>query len=242
MRIGIIAAMEEEIKALREMLVKRTVESSGHFEFFKGELMGHEVILLLCGIGKVNAAVGTTLLIERYAPQGIINTGVAGGFPPDLIRLGDIVIATEARHHDADATVFDYEYGQIPRMPAAYETDPYLRERALENIPETLTVRVHTGQILSGDSFVHARQQIRSIRERFPSILAVEMEGAAIAQTCYLFSTPFLLIRSISDLVMEQESKHIYELSVEASAENSVQLVLSLLKALHEEASPSFAI
>ncbi|MBU1240879.1 5'-methylthioadenosine/adenosylhomocysteine nucleosidase [Myxococcota bacterium] len=235
MRIGIIAAMEEELRTLRRLLSGTTESTTGPFLFFEGRLCGLDVVLLQCGIGKVNAAVGTALLIERFHPDSLINTGVAGGFPPDKLHIGDIVVALDVRHHDADSTVFNYEYGQIPRMPAAYMTDTDLRETAVASVPPDFPVAVHTGQILSGDSFIHAQRQIAEIRGRFPSIMAVEMEGAAIAQTCYLFSVPFLIIRSISDLVMVEESQDMYENFVVQAAENSVALVLSLLTALHKK-------
>ena len=226
--------MEEELQTLRGRLEQLKEEQYGQFHYYTGRLCGHDVALLLCGIGKVNAAVGTTLLIDKFAPEYVINTGVAGGFPPDQLNIGDIVISTDVRHHDADATVFNYEYGQIPRMPAAYHADGRLRELACRSLPESASVKVLEGQIMSGDSFIHHQKQITEIQEKFPSIMAVEMEGAAIAQSCYLFNIPFVIIRSISDLVQADESHHMYKNSVTAAAENSVALVINVLTQLHE--------
>ncbi len=239
MRIGVIAAMEEELQALRERLEQQKDTQYGQFHYYTGRLCEHDVALLLCGIGKVNAAVGATLLIDKFGPDYVINTGVAGGFPPDKLNIGDIVISTDVRHHDADATIFNYEYGQIPRMPAAYQADDRLRKLACRALPETATIKVVEGQILSGDSFIHHQKQISEIQEKFPSIMAVEMEGAAIAQSCYLFNIPFVIIRSISDLVFVDESHNMYKNSVTTAAENSVALLINLLTQLHNsEHSP----
>lgn len=232
MKIGIIAAMEEELQELRKRLSAPQETCYGQFRYYTGQLCGHDAALLLCGIGKVNAAVGATLLIDKFRPDYVINTGVAGGFPPEKLKIGDIVISSEVRHHDADATIFNYEYGQIPRMPAAYYPDAHLLALASEPLPDACEVKVLQGQIMSGDSFIHHQRQIADIQEKFPSVMAVEMEGAAIAQTCYLFETPFLIIRSISDLVAADESHEVYKLSMPAAARHSVTLVLNLLARL----------
>ena len=158
MKIGIIAAMEEELRTLRERLEEQEETRYGQFRYYTGRLCGHDVALLLCGIGKVNAAVGATLLIDKFGPDYVINTGVAGGFPPDMLNVGDIVISTDVRHHDADATIFNYEYGQIPRMPAAYQADDRLRRLACRFLPKDSSIKVLEGQIMSGDSFIHQQK------------------------------------------------------------------------------------
>lgn len=193
-----------------------------------------DVSLFLCGIGKVNAAVGTTLLIDKLKPDCIINTGVAGG-TRNTLNVGDIVISKEVRHHDADATAFDYEFGQIPRMPAAFVADERLVSMARKVSMNTPTLRTHYGTVVSGDSFIHAAKQVKKITERFPDTIAVEMEGAAIAQTSYLFDIPFVLIRSISDKVHEDNSTTTYEQCLVQAAENSVSMVLGLLDCLKKE-------
>ena len=235
MKIGIIAAMEEELRELRKRLERPRIARRGAFVFYTGRLLGHRVTLLRCGIGKVNAAVGTALLINEFAPERVINTGVAGGFPPDKLRVGDIVVSAEVRHHDADATIFDYEFGQIPKMPAAYYPDKRLLALAMRALKNEKDARGLRGQIMSGDSFIHNPRQIRDILKKFPSVMAVEMEGAAIAQTCYLFHTPFLVIRSISDIVTADKSHKVYKTSMPEAARRSVALVLKLLGALRAE-------
>jgi len=233
MKIGIIAAMEEELELLLQNLKNCKEIRFGMFKYYTGRINSIDVAMLLCGIGKVNAAVGATLLIDKLEPDYLINTGVAGGFP-DEVKIGDIVISTEVRHHDADATAFDYEFGQIPRMPVAFEADKELVEYASKVDFKNDKINVFQGPVLSGDSFIYHNRQINTIIERFPNIMAVEMEGAAIAQTSYLFNIPFILIRSISDKVKELGSADIYKKSMEVAAINSVKLVLGLITKLKE--------
>ncbi|WP_421903887.1 5'-methylthioadenosine/adenosylhomocysteine nucleosidase [Maridesulfovibrio sp.] len=228
MKIGIIAAMEEELALLVNKLDEPKTESFGQFTYHTGRINGVEVALFLCGIGKVNAAVGATLLLDKFKPDYLINTGVAGAFPGN-INIGDIVVSSEVRHYDADATAFDYEMGQIPQMPAAYQADKLLLGLAQKAWINEGTISVHQGPVLSGDSFIHTPQQISQIEQKFPDVMAVEMEGAAIAQTGFLFNVPFILIRSISDKVHDDGSSAIYEQSMEKAAANSVRMVLSML-------------
>ncbi len=228
--------MEEEIAMLLDRLEDSSRICLGHIVYHSGRICGIDVALLLCGIGKVNAAVGTALLLDRFKPDYLINTGVAGGFPDD-VNVGDIVLSSEVRHYDADATAFDYEIGQIPRMPAAYMADSMLlglAGRAWMNDPG---VTVHQGPVLSGDTFVHTRQQVERIAESFPGVMAVEMEGAAVAQTGFLFNVPFILIRSISDKVREVGSVSVYENCMEKAAVNSVRMVLTIIEGLRDRIS-----
>lgn len=234
MKVGIIAAMEEELELLIKKISNCREIHFGQFKYHTGKINDVDIALLLCGIGKVNAAVGTTLLIDKLKPDYLVNIGVAGGFSKD-IKVGDIVVSSEVRHHDADATIFDYEFGQIPRMPAAFKADETLVKFAEEVMLDDDSITIFKGPILSGDSFIHHPSQIDMIVERFPDIMAVEMEGAAIAQTCYLFNISFVLIRSISDKVRETESHNVYKEFVERAANNSVKLVLELINRLKEK-------
>lgn len=233
MKVGIIAAMEEELSMLVDRLDNPVETRFGNLVYHTGCIGGVEVALFMCGIGKVNAAVGTTLLLEKFKPDCIINTGVAGGFPEN-INIGDIVVSSEVRHYDADATAFNYEMGQIPRMPAAFEADKVLLGLAQKAWINDDGVTVHQGTVLSGDSFVHTPEQVERIARFFPDVMAVEMEGAAIAQTGFLFKVPFILIRSISDKVREQGNSEIYEKCMEKVASNSVRMVLSMIDGLCE--------
>jgi len=232
MKIGVVAAMAEEVALLSEKLSSSNEINIGRFSFWKGEIGDIEVGVTRCGIGKVNAAVGTTMLLEKFMPDYLINIGVAGAFG-DEVEVGDVVISSEVRHYDADATAFAYELGQIPQMPSAYKADTRLVELAHSACQTLGGVAVHQGQILSGDTFVHTPAQVADITLNFPGAMAVEMEGAAVAQTGYLFKTPFVLIRSISDKVQEADSTCTYKASMQNVAANSVKTVLHMLKNIH---------
>lgn len=228
MKVGIIAAMEEELALLVDKLDNASITHFKQFRYYTGQIQGVDVVLFRCSIGKVNAAVGTTLLLDKFLPDYLINTGVAGGFS-DAVEIGDVVISSEVRHYDADATAFEYEIGQIPQMPPAYHANDTLIKLAHQICLSDSGITIHCGTILSGDSFIHTPKQIRYIGEKFPNVMAVEMEGAAIAQTAFLFDVPFILIRSISDKVRESSSISVYKKSMKKTAMNSAQIVLNLL-------------
>lgn len=219
--------MNEELDLLVEKLENRKTSVYGTLTLYQGTLFGIEMGLMLSGIGKVNAAVATTILLDKFSPNYLINTGVAGGFGD--VAVGDVVAATEVRHHDADLTAFNYEMGQIPKMPAAFVVSEKLL-LLVKSVAET--INLHYGPIMSGDSFIHDKKQTERILINFPDICAVEMESAAIAQTCYLFKTPFLILRAISDKVEDEASKNTYTLSMEDAARNSIHCVMALLQEL----------
>ena len=195
--IGIIGAMEVEIEQLRSELINEKTHHVHGFDFYLGNLLGEEVVIVQCGIGKVNAAISTTLLIEKFQVSYLINTGVAGALDPAL-RVGDIVLADALSYHDVDVTGFGYEYGQLPDMPANFYSDSILL-RALQNAARVAGVEPVIGRIVSGDQFVESQQRIEAIKEHYPRARAVEMESAAIAQTAHRMGVPFAIVRSISD-------------------------------------------
>lgn len=170
-RIGIIGAMAQEVAQLASQLEDRETRSHAGSTFHTGRLHGMNVVLLQSGIGKVNAAVGTTQLLEQYAPEAVINTGSAGGFGEGL-SIGDIVISREVRHHDVDAMVFGYEAGQVPGMPAAYLPDARLVAVARESIEAMGEVNVTEGLIATGDVFMACPDLVARTRARFPAMLA----------------------------------------------------------------------
>ena len=225
---GIIAAMEEECKGLIHLMEKREETTVGPFVFHSGILGGQTVSLLQCGIGKVNAAVGTALMIEKWAPRKILNTGVAGGFLPSL-KIGDIVLSTEVCHHDVDVTIFGYKTGQLPGGPETYQADQELLKKTSTLKPADPAIHLIPGKIASGDIFVHRDEQVEKIRKDFQGIAAVEMESAAIAQVCHAFSVPFLVIRSISDVTGDEENHVSYDEFMPVAAKNSIDMVLKIL-------------
>ncbi len=213
---------------LREQLDNCQEMSLGGMKFYSGELHGNSVVIQQCGIGKVNAAIGTTLMIDRFKPTCIINTGSAGGFDPAL-NVGDVVISTEVRHHDVDVTAFGYEHGQVPQLPAAFEPCGTLVNKALLALEKLNgNHQVDKGLIITGDSFMQCAQRVSETREKFPSSKAVEMEAAAIAQVCHQMDIPFLIIRSLSDIA-GKESSTSFDQFLETAATHSAKMVIAII-------------
>ncbi|MBP3039358.1 5'-methylthioadenosine/S-adenosylhomocysteine nucleosidase [Bacillaceae bacterium Marseille-Q3522] len=232
MKIAIIGAMDEEVTILREQIEDSQQEIVAGCEFTSGTLNGADVILLKSGIGKVNAAMSTAILLGKYAPDYVINTGSAGGINQQL-QVGDVVISTEVRHHDVDVTAFGYEYGQVPMLPPAFLADPYLIDIARQASLSDHSVQTVTGLIATGDSFMSDPLRISSIREKFAALQAVEMEGAAIAQVAYQFQIPFVIIRSLSDIA-GKESPVTFDQFLKTAALHSASLVTKMVTLLNK--------
>ncbi|OPJ56886.1 5'-methylthioadenosine/adenosylhomocysteine nucleosidase [Alkalithermobacter paradoxus] len=228
-RIGIIGAMDEEVDILKEhMNIKDVVKKAG-LEFNIGTIENKEVVLVRCGIGKVNAALCTQILISEFDVEGVINTGVAGALHDQLDVL-DIVISTDTMHHDFDVTILDYKMGEIPRMETSiFKADDKLIEAAYNSGMETVrNHKILKGRIVSGDVFVSSKE----LKEKLVSNLgaySTEMEGAAIGHTCYVNKVPFVVIRAMSDKA--DGSAHVnYSEFVNHAAKNSKDIVLNMLK------------
>ncbi len=231
MKIGIIGAMEQEVAILKNALDNLQETRIGGCTFYSGTLHDKSVVLLQSGIGKVAAAVGTTLLIQEFKPDVVINTGSAGGFDSSL-NHGDVVISSEVRHHDADVTAFGYEIGQMAGQPAAFLADEKLMaaaESALATLGDKHSVR---GLICTGDVFVCTAEKQAFIREHFPTVVAVEMEASAIAQTCHQFKLPFVVVRAISD-VADKQSPMSFEEFLPLAAQSSSEMVAKMVEILH---------
>ncbi len=229
MTIGIIGAMEQEVALLRAQMNDVETLSLAGCEFYRGTLAGQNVVLTRSGIGKVAAAVATTLLLDRFAPDCVINTGSAGGFDPEL-HIGDVVISSEVRHHDVDVTGFGYEIGQVPRLPAGFTADEQLKAIARAAISELpASIQCKEGLICTGDQFMCDPVRIAKARHDFPTMAAVEMEGAAIAQVCHQFGTPFVVTRSLSDIA-GKESPTSFDEYLEIASKNSSAMVVAMLK------------
>ncbi|WP_139892605.1 5'-methylthioadenosine/S-adenosylhomocysteine nucleosidase [Bacillus sp. D386] len=230
MKIAIIGAMEEEVAYLRENIESAESVVIANTEYTTGQMFGVDVILLKSGIGKVNAAMGTAVLLEKFKPDFIINTGSAGGYNPEL-NVGDMVISTEVRHHDVDVTAFDYEYGQVPQLPAAFIADEKLVSLAEKVAAGIDGVGVGKGLIATGDVFMSDPERVRFVREKFPQLQAVEMEAAAIAQVAYQFNVPFVVTRALSDIA-GKESDLSFDQFLEKAALHSAQLAMGIVKEL----------
>lgn len=199
MKIGIIGAMEEEVNQLKEQMQDVKVLSKATLDFYEGKLAGKNVVVVRSGIGKVNSAICTQMLVDLFEVDCVLNTGIAGSLDAK-IDIGDIVLSTDAVQHDMDAVAFGYKVGVIPRMETSYfvadETLRKLAKQVCEQVnPE---IAVHEGRIVTGDQFIADKQKKEWLVRNF-SGMCTEMEGAAIAHTAYNNGVPFLIIRAISD-------------------------------------------
>lgn len=229
MKVGIIGAMEQEVALLREQIANRQTIQRAGCEIYIGQINSVNVALLKSGIGKVAAALGTTLLLEHCKPDVIINTGSAGGLAPTL-NVGDIVVSEEVRYHDVDVTAFGYQPGQMAGCPEAFTANDKLVALA-ESCIEQLSLHAVRGLICSGDAFINGAEPLARIRTHFPTVAAVEMEAAAIAHVCHLFSTPFVVVRAISD-VADQQSHISFDEFLLVAAKQSSLIVNAMLQAL----------
>jgi len=227
MKVAVVGAMEEEVELLREEIKDARAVVIANCEFIEGTIGDKEVVLVKCGIGKVNAAMATTLLLENFKPDVVLNTGSAGGFLESL-EVGTIVISDEVRHHDVDVTAFGYEHGQVPDLPAAYIADKKLVELAIAATAEIGEHAHANGLIASGDSFMSDPVRVGKIKEIFPTMIAADMEAAALAQVCHQYKTPFVVIRALSDIA-GKESSISFDDFLPLAAKHSTAIVLSVL-------------
>lgn len=230
MKIAVIGAMEEEVELLRAALDDAHSTTIAGSEYTTGTFEGKEVVLLKSGIGKVNAAMSTTILLHEFKPDVVINTGSAGGYDEDL-EVGAVVISDEVRHHDVDVTIFGYEIGQMAGMPAAYKSDEKLMKVAEEAVKAVGEHQYGVGLICSGDAFMNDPERVEAVRRHFPQMKAVEMEAAAVAQVCYQFATPFVVIRALSDIA-GKESNISFDEFLPVAAKHSTQVVLKAISSL----------
>jgi len=230
MKIAVIGAMEQEVEALRLVIKNPTTTVIANSEYTEGTYAGHDVILLKSGIGKVNAAMSTTILLQHFKPDAVINTGSAGGFDSAL-EVGAVVISDEVRHHDVDVTAFGYEMGQVPGLPAGFEADANLRKLAEEAVQELGQHQFATGLIATGDSFMSDAARVEGVRTHFPHMKAAEMEAAAVAQVCHQFNVPFVVIRALSDIA-GKESSISFDEFLPTAAKHSTEIVLGVISKL----------
>ena len=213
--IGIIGAMAVEIDLIKARLSSITQEEVLGRVFYFGKLDNADVVLVQSGIGKANAAATTALLIDKYQPSPIFNTGVAGGI---TLQPNDLLIATSVMYFDVFAENFGYEPGQLPGEPRLFYPSESLRNQLVEQSATT----VHQGLLASGDTFVTSRDVLISIDE---PVVAVDMESAAIAQICAQASIPFAIVRAISDNVGSEEQNRDFDHFVMEAADQAATLI-----------------
>ena len=198
-KIGIIGAMELEVESLKAQMTVSNTTTKANMDFYEGTLGKAEVVVVRCGIGKVNAAICAQILADIYQVTHIINTGVAGSLNAKL-DIGDILISKDVIHHDVDVRIFGYPLGEVPQLGVrefvANEAMVNLaKETCAQVIPDTKAI---VGRVVSGDQFISSKDVKEALIANFQGDCA-EMEGASIAHTAYLNNIPFVIIRAISD-------------------------------------------
>ena len=229
--IGIIGAMEEEVMTLKERMTLRETRSAASYEFYIGTLGNASIVLVQAGIGKVNAAMCTQVLIDVFHVDAIINTGVAGALNSAL-EIGDVVISSDTLQHDVDATGFGYKLGEIPRLGVvSFPADEHMIHIA-EKATDVLSAKtnVFIERIVSGDQFISSSEKKQWLLEKFDGF-CTEMEGAAIAQVAYINKIPFVIIRSISDKADDSAEMNFDEF-VTIAANNSCKIIEKMAELL----------
>ncbi|MCM1467968.1 MAG: 5'-methylthioadenosine/adenosylhomocysteine nucleosidase [Alistipes sp.] len=226
--IGIIGAMDEEVAQVVEVMKVTEMFERASMIFKKGTLNGKDVVIVRSGIGKVNAAVCTQILVDRFGVDHIINTGIAGSLRAE-INIADVVLSSDVLHHDMDATGFGYPLGQIPRMDVlSFRADERLIElgkaACAKAVPD---IGVYVGRVVSGDQFVSDKAVKDRLIRNFDGF-CTEMEGAAIAQTAYLNDVPFLILRAISDKADDSATMD-YPAFEAMAIKNSVEILKELV-------------
>lgn len=224
MKIGILFAMKEELDALLSKIELKNSYEIFDLKFYECEINDLNCVLVECGIGKVNAARCTQIMIDNIKVDFIINIGVAGGITNE-VDVCDIVLGEKLVQHDFDLTGFNREKGEIPNVGKYIKSDEYLLKIAEEN---SEGFNVHKGVIASGDIFVTDEKMSDKIYNKF-NALCVEMEGASIAQVCYLSHIPFLVIRSISDSPKRGNNKITFDEFVKISSNKVAEYIEKIL-------------
>lgn len=228
-KTGIIGAMELEVEQLIAELVNDKITTKAGMDFHEGLLNGASVVIVRCGIGKVNAALCVQILADIFHVTHVINTGVAGSLNTGL-DIGDILISRDALHHDMDVTVFGYQLGEVPQMGfrefKADETLITLAENACRKANPD--VNVVLGRVVSGDQFISSKETKEHLISTFQGDCA-EMEGASIAHGAYLNGIPFVIIRAISDKA-DDSAEMDYPTFEKAAAKHSAALVREMVR------------
>ena len=223
-KTGIIGAMEEEVNSIKETLTDSKTTTIAGMEFCEGKLDGVDVVIVQCGMGKVNAGICANTLINDFECTRVINTGVAGSLD-NKIDIGDIVVSVDACQHDFTVEAIGFKKGEIPYTGlSAFPADKTMRKEAVEAVHEAAPdVKVFEGRVCTGDQFISSKKQKEKIVADFGG-MCCEMEGGAIAQACYLNDTPFVIIRAISDKPDDSDEMD-YEVFKKEAAEHCASVV-----------------
>lgn len=228
--IGIIGAMEEEVSEILKLMQLKDKKDYQGYIFYEGTMHRHDIILLQGGIGKVNAAIATTLMMLHYDIEYVINIGSAGGLHLDQ-NVGDVVISDNVAHHDVDVTAFGRQLGEVPGMPLYFKPDVVLLKK-VQNILEKNHISSHVGLIVSGDQFISTPQQVALIQKNFPQAMCAEMEAAAIAQVCYVYGKKFIITRSLSDVFNKGDNSVQFDEYLKKASQASAKMCYELISTL----------
>ncbi|HEX7889119.1 MAG TPA: 5'-methylthioadenosine/adenosylhomocysteine nucleosidase [Ramlibacter sp.] len=230
-RTAIVAAMHQELSAVLALLPDEHKQVAGGRDYWVGHLHGQEVVAVLSRIGKVAAATTATALVERFAVDRIVFTGVAGGLSPGVQR-GDVVVADSFLQHDLDASPIFPRY-EVPLYGAStFATDPALTEQLAAAVRQALHgTHVHRGLVASGDRFVSSAAESQALQRALPEALAVEMEGAAFAQVCHDYGVPFAAVRTISDRADDEAHGDFLRFIEDVASRHSAAIVEAFLRA-----------
>lgn len=227
--IGIIGAMEEEVAAIKAYMEVTATKKILDCIFYQGIIEDHEVVLLQGGIGKVNAAICTTLLLTNYKIDFVINVGSAGGLCLHQ-NVGDVIISNEVCQHDFDITAFPNRViGEVPGFPPRIKADPALVAQA-KKILENLNLNHEVGLIVSGDQFIASPEATTRIKNNFTDAKCAEMEAAAVGQTCYKFGVSFIITRSLSDVFGKGDSSIQFDEYLQTASQASAKMCVALIK------------
>ncbi|HMI76751.1 MAG TPA: 5'-methylthioadenosine/adenosylhomocysteine nucleosidase [Buchnera sp. (in: enterobacteria)] len=229
MRVGIIGAMKQEIILLQNKITQYKNKTIGNYICHIGYLHGINIILIESGIGKVSAAIATTIILMCYQPDIIISIGTAGSLSKKL-NIGDIILPNKTCYYDVNLKIFNYKIGQIPNNPKYFIINKPLI-LILKRCIKKLHYQYQEGLMLTGDSFIHEQYSRRLIKNNFPSAIAIEMESTAIAQTCYKFNTSVLIIRAISDTA-NKNAMYNFKNNINKTSYRILKIVECLLKKL----------
>ncbi|MCX7555123.1 5'-methylthioadenosine/adenosylhomocysteine nucleosidase [Marinicella sp. S1101] len=229
MKIGIIAAMHQECEFFRQLIQAPVHSRYLDIKITHGQYAGHPVCLLESGIGKVNATIAAEWVIREFAADLIINTGSAGGIKAG-VAVGDFVFAEKVCHHDVDVSPIGFKFGELPRLPVYYPIKKKWLER-LDQLANLLGDKHHIGTIATGESFIYQNPQVDLIKQRFPEVLACEMEAAAVAQVCHLHEIDYMVIRNLSDIA-GQDAQINFNQYIQQAGQKSTELVLALIDSI----------
>lgn len=225
MKIGILGAMDREVKTLYEKLENSSEKKIGNAVFYSGRLFGKDVVIVKCGVGKVNACICAQLLISNFEITHLVNTGIAGAMASGL-GVFDFVVSDHAVYHDVDDAVFGYSIGQVPGLELEFKADAQMIEKAKKAFSMSEVSKNHkmiSGRIATGDQFVSGGERKEFIKKTF-NPACVEMEGCAIAHTAFINKIPFVIIRCMSDMA-DDNVESVYNFNEDEAAKISSSFV-----------------